>query len=224
MKKHYAALAALFVASNLIIYASLSAQPTSPPPANQSAQVVKAKADLVAKGVDVSSTDCDAFKITALAAWRLRGSGAGLLSKPGGNGCDYTGGRYAYDIIAYLSPDSTAWTADVIGRAGDDPYAAGSWGTACCAAKGLWTYPPDPGFDAPVPVPPGPVQIVVGPQGPVGPAGPQGPQGEPGPPADKGVTDDLHRITDDLQKQINALTANQWKGCRVPVLGCGLTK
>jgi hypothetical protein len=60
--------------------------------------VANAKAALVATGVNLSGA-CGAFAITKVVAWQLRGEGAGLLDKPGGNNCD----GYATDIIAFPS-------------------------------------------------------------------------------------------------------------------------
>ena len=53
---------------------------------DRSAVVAQAKADLDAAGHDLSGP-CGAFSITHRAAWRMRGEGAGLLYKPGGNNC-----------------------------------------------------------------------------------------------------------------------------------------
>ena len=58
--------------------------------------VALAKADLLAKGLDLNSA-CGAAEITNLAAWRMRTDGAGILDKPGGNNCR----GYAVDIIVY---------------------------------------------------------------------------------------------------------------------------
>ncbi len=76
---------------------------------SQASAVISAKTDLVAAGVDISG-ECGAFKITKAAAWLLRSSGAGLLSKPTGNNCE----GYAVDIIAF--PDGYIY--DVIGDSG----------------------------------------------------------------------------------------------------------
>ena len=58
--------------------------------------VASVKAELVARGVSLVDS-CGGFQITKRVAWRLRATGAGLLSKPSGNQCD----GYAVDIIAY---------------------------------------------------------------------------------------------------------------------------
>jgi hypothetical protein len=58
--------------------------------------VATVKRELEARGVDLSGA-CGAFQITKRVAWRLRGEGAGLLSKPGGNNCE----GYSVDIVAY---------------------------------------------------------------------------------------------------------------------------
>lgn len=58
--------------------------------------VEQVKADLVARGVDLSGP-CGAFAICKRVAWALRHTGAGLLAKPSGNNCE----GYATDVICY---------------------------------------------------------------------------------------------------------------------------
>jgi hypothetical protein len=58
--------------------------------------VAQVKARLQAAGVPLNGP-CGALAITKQVAWDLRTSGAGLLSKPGGNNCE----GYATDVIAY---------------------------------------------------------------------------------------------------------------------------
>lgn len=65
-------------------------------PAMNAAYVANVKSQLLAQGVDLSGP-CGAFQITKRVAMGLRGSGAGLLSKPGGNNCE----GYATDIVAF---------------------------------------------------------------------------------------------------------------------------
>ncbi|HKT80857.1 MAG TPA: hypothetical protein VJP86_11600 [Vicinamibacterales bacterium] len=64
------------------------------------------KADLVARGVDLSGP-CGAFQITGRVAYLLRGEGWGLVFKnPSQNGCTVAGHeRYAVDAI--MKPDGT---------------------------------------------------------------------------------------------------------------------
>jgi hypothetical protein len=64
--------------------------------------VEQVKADLVARGVDLSGP-CGAFQITRRVAWALRDSGAGLLEKRSGNNCE----GYATDVICY--PDGSTF-------------------------------------------------------------------------------------------------------------------
>jgi hypothetical protein len=71
--------------------------------------VIAAIVSLTSKNVDLSGP-CGAFIITDTAAWSLKDSGAGILSKPGGNNCM----GYAVDIIAF--PDGYIY--DVLGDAG----------------------------------------------------------------------------------------------------------
>jgi hypothetical protein len=73
---------------------------------DQSNIISQVKNDLISRGIDLSGP-CGAFEITKRAAWILRSSGAGLLSKPSGNNCQgfsvdvivYSDG-YAYDILS----------------------------------------------------------------------------------------------------------------------------
>jgi len=69
---------------------------TGPTPEMSAGYVAAVKAQLEAQGVNLLGP-CGAFAITKRVAWGLRGAGAGLLSKPGGNNCD----GYATDIIAF---------------------------------------------------------------------------------------------------------------------------
>ncbi len=105
-----------------------------PPPSDsltrhpdQTGKVAAAKQALKASGADLSGP-CGAFKIVAAAALSI-GSGAGLLSKPGGNNCQ----GYSTDIIAY--PDGYIY--DVLGGAGDLPDPPGNapgWSPVGCAS------------------------------------------------------------------------------------------
>jgi hypothetical protein len=63
--------------------------------------VAMVKADLVARGVDISGP-CGAFQITGRVGWILRHEGWGLLHKnPGNNGCSINGDRYAVDFLVH---------------------------------------------------------------------------------------------------------------------------
>lgn len=72
------------------------ADPIGPPASPSSSYVAAVKAWLTSGGVDLSGP-CGALRITKVVAWGLRGSGAGLLSKPSGNNCE----GYATDIVAF---------------------------------------------------------------------------------------------------------------------------
>jgi hypothetical protein len=72
-------------------------QPPAPGPVVAGAPLVAAiKRDLEARGADLSGP-CGAFAITQRVVWALRGQGAGLLDKPGGNNCR----GFAVDIVVY---------------------------------------------------------------------------------------------------------------------------
>jgi hypothetical protein len=71
--------------------------------------VARIKSALEAKGVSLTGPD-GAFEITGRVAWELRGEGAGLLDKPGGNQSH----GFATDIICY--PDGQLW--DILGDGG----------------------------------------------------------------------------------------------------------
>ena len=63
--------------------------------------VARVKADLVARGVNISGP-CGAFQITGRVAWLLKDEGWGLLSKnPAQNGCSTNGDRYAVDFLVH---------------------------------------------------------------------------------------------------------------------------
>jgi hypothetical protein len=65
---------------------------------NHTDVVARIKADLEGRGVNLTGPD-GAFEITKRVAWELRGEGAGLLDKPGGNNSH----GFATDIICYPS-------------------------------------------------------------------------------------------------------------------------
>jgi hypothetical protein len=68
---------------------------------DHTAVVAMVKADVVARGIDISGP-CGAFQITGRVAWLLRHEGWGLLHKnPGNNGCSTNGGRYAVDFLVH---------------------------------------------------------------------------------------------------------------------------
>lgn len=70
--------------------------PLSIIPGPHPSYIAECKDFLEQSGLDLSGP-CGAFLITKMAAWGLRATGAGLLSKPSGNNCD----GYATDIICY---------------------------------------------------------------------------------------------------------------------------
>lgn len=78
------------------------------PPQQTAEYVAQVKAALLAQGHNLSGP-CGAFDITANVAWGLRGQGAGVLAKPGGNNC----GGYATDIVCW--PDHAI---DILGDGG----------------------------------------------------------------------------------------------------------
>jgi hypothetical protein len=80
-------------------------------PIDHTETVATAKADLERAGVPLSGP-CGAFAIVQLAAWRLRASGAGLLTKNSGNNCQ----GFSVDSIAY--PDGELY--DVLGDGGGE--------------------------------------------------------------------------------------------------------
>jgi len=71
--------------------------------------VAQIKAKLQASGVSLDGP-CGAFAITKRVAWALRGQGAGLLDKPGGNQCE----GFATDIVMF--PDGSL--VDILGDGG----------------------------------------------------------------------------------------------------------
>lgn len=80
--------------------------------------VDRIKRTLESRGVDLRGAD-GAFQITKRVAWELRGEGAGLLSKPGGN----NSGGFAVDVIAYPNGhifDILVGSGDVNGPAWQD--------------------------------------------------------------------------------------------------------
>ena len=71
------------------------------------------KADLVARGVDISGP-CGAFQITGRVAYILRDEGWGLLHKNSAqNGCNINGDRYAVDFLCRRRAGK-AWTCSSI--------------------------------------------------------------------------------------------------------------
>lgn len=115
--------------------------------------VASVKADLVARGVSLVDS-CGGFQITKRVAWRLRATGAGLLSKPSGNQCD----GYAVDIIAYSDGRIVDILTDAGGQNGPtwgpgEPVEASRWRPAVDPGDAGGPFvPPSPG-PAPAPVP-----------------------------------------------------------------------
>jgi len=108
---------------------------------NHQPTVAQVKADLVARGLDLSGP-CGAFQITKRVAWQLRSEGAGLLDKPSGNSCL----GYAVDIIAYPGGQLFDILTDSGGNNGP------GWGNAGTAEPGRYRPAFDPG-DTPSPTP-----------------------------------------------------------------------
>lgn len=70
--------------------------PIGPAPSASAAYVANVKSQCIAAGIDLSGP-CGAFEITKRVAWGLRATGAGLLSKQGGNNCQ----GFATDIVCW---------------------------------------------------------------------------------------------------------------------------
>ena len=122
--------------------------------------VASIKADLVAKGVNLTGP-CGAFEITSRVAWALRGEGFGLVAKnPGQNGCDANGQRYAIDAIMLQDGQ----TFDVLVNAGGDEDAqrqpipgtgnGPAFNVTGAAPRESWRAPFE--VDRPIPDPPKP--------------------------------------------------------------------
>jgi hypothetical protein len=102
--------------------------------------VASAKADLVARGVDLSG-ECGAFQITRLAAWRLRAIGAGLLAKTSGAQCQ----GFAVDVVAF--PDGRTFDVLIDGGQANGP----DWRQHLPhdpAVASRWRAAVDPGIDS----------------------------------------------------------------------------
>jgi hypothetical protein len=69
------------------------------------------------------ANSCGSFMITNAVAWQLRGSGAGILAKPGGHRCEVNGQGYSVDVIIF--PDG--YTYDVL-TSSSDPGTTGENG------------------------------------------------------------------------------------------------
>jgi hypothetical protein len=82
-----------------------------PTPSQTASYVAAVKAELQARGVDLSGP-CGAFAITKRVAWGLRHLGCGLLSKPSGNNCE----GFATDIVMFK--DQGGNIIDVLGDGG----------------------------------------------------------------------------------------------------------
>lgn len=101
--------------------------------------VQKVKADLERAGVDLSGP-CGGFQITKRAAWRLRKSGAGLLSKPAGNNCD----GFSVDYIVFQESFGVRGV-DCLGDAGGENRPQWSDNGVDPALAGRWVAPSYPG-------------------------------------------------------------------------------
>jgi hypothetical protein len=105
--------------------------------------VDRIKRTLESRGVDLRGAD-GAFQITKRVAWELRGEGAGLLSKPGGN----NSAGFAVDVIAY--PNGHIF--DILVGSGDVNGPA--WQDAGEVDASRYRAPFDPGDDVPPVQPP----------------------------------------------------------------------
>jgi hypothetical protein len=119
-----------------------------------SQQVVEqAKADLEARGEDLTGA-CGAHKITRLAVWRLKQTGAGLLEKSGGERCVFQDVGYKTDGIAFKDGTYVDCLIAAGGFTRDDgsfdPGNVPAWQVQGPFADipGRWREPIDPG-DAP---------------------------------------------------------------------------
>jgi hypothetical protein len=113
-----------------------------------SVQVVEqVKAELEARGVDLFGP-CGAFQIVKRVAWELRGEGAGLLAKPGGNNCE----GFAVDIVCWADG---RWV-DCLISSGVDNGPAWNVQPPALDVPGRWRPPIDPGDVVVDPDPPPP--------------------------------------------------------------------
>lgn len=103
--------------------------------------VASVKANLLARGVNLSG-ECGGFAITQRVAWQLRGTGAGLLSKPSGSNCQ----GFSTDIIAYADGRIVDILSDSGGSNGPQ------WNPGEPVDASRWRAAFDPG-DSPNPAP-----------------------------------------------------------------------
>ena len=113
---------------------------------DQSNVVREIKADLIARGVNLSGP-CGAFQITKRVAWRLREQGYGLLGGKSSaqNGCATNGDKYAIDWLLKASGEGV----DILSDAGGDNGVI--WAEEEAEAR-LYRPAFDPG-DTPTPMP-----------------------------------------------------------------------
>lgn len=111
--------------------------------------VTAVKADLVARGFDLSSpgdtTPCNVFAITKRVAWQLKDEGIGYVKK-GGNNC----GGFSVDALMYR--DGTV--IDTLIGSGEANTPA--WNNVGTRPVTDWAAPVDPGDHEPPPLPPPP--------------------------------------------------------------------
>lgn len=117
------------------------------PAGAQSSVVASVKADLQARGVDITG-ECGAFQIVKRVAWQLRAQGAGLVAKQGGSQCQ----GYSTDLIQF-APPAGHWV-DILQDAGGQNVP--QWTDNGVGDGSVWRPPVDPGDSTPSPMPPSP--------------------------------------------------------------------
>ncbi len=114
---------------------------------DHTAVVAAVKADLVAKGVDLSSPNdtkpCNVFQITRRVAWILRGEGIGFVKK-GGNNCE------GHSVDALMYRDGTVIDTLIGSGQANTP----AWNNVGTRPITDWDAPTDPGDTPPPPPPP----------------------------------------------------------------------
>lgn len=121
--------------------------------AQDAGAVAQVKSELQARGIDLSGP-CGAFEITKRVAWRLKASGAGYLSKPGGNNCQ----GFSTDYVVFLNGPAV----DILGDGGgaNNPQWSVDNDPALIAR---WVAPVNPDPVVVPPLIPGPIATVPAP-------------------------------------------------------------